>query len=81
MTQRIRALAVLSGSVVTVIGATITVIFFFQPWRSCDYEDTSVGCAMLPTDATVMGVAMWSTLVGLIILALALTLRRRQCPR
>lgn len=81
MTQRMRTLAILSGSVVAVVGATITVVYFFQPWRSCDYEDTSIGCAMLPADATVMAVAMWTTLAGLVILALALALRRRQCPR
>jgi len=40
MQQRTRILAVLAGAVVAVAGAIISVIFFFQPWRSCDYEDT-----------------------------------------
>lgn len=81
MQQRTRMLAVLAGAVVAVAGAIISVIFFFQPWRSCDYEDTSTGCAMLPGDATVMAIAVWSTLAGLVILFLALTLGRSKIAR
>ena len=76
MKQRTRATAVLSGAGVAVVGAIVSAVFFLQPWRTCDYEDTSAGCAMLPVDATIMAIAMWSVLVGLVIVFLALTLRR-----
>jgi hypothetical protein len=81
MKQRTRAIAVLSGTGVAVVGAIASVVFFLQPWRTCDYEDSSAGCAMLPVDATIMAIAMWSVLVGLVIVFLALTLRLRSSAR
>ena len=64
-----------SGAGVALIGGIVTVIYLFQPWRTCSYDDTPSACAMLPADATVMAIAMWSTLVGLVILGVALFLR------
>jgi hypothetical protein len=62
-------------------GAVVTVVYFFQPWRSCDYEDTSSGCAMLPLDATVMAVAMVVTLVAAGVFVVALLLKERSAVR
>lgn len=63
------------------VGAVVTVVYFFQPWRSCDYEDTSSGCAMLPLDATVMAVAMVVTLVAVGVFVVALLLKERSAVR
>lgn len=55
------------GAAVALTGAAVTVLYFFQPWRTCPYEDTAVGCAMLDGDATVMMVAIAVTLLGVIL--------------
>lgn len=52
------------GASVALSGAATAVLFFFQPWRSCLYEDTSVGCAMLPHDAAVMVTALGIAIIG-----------------
>lgn len=54
----------LIGASVAVLAAATAVLFFFQPWRSCPYEDTSVGCAMLPHDAAVMVTALGVAVIG-----------------
>lgn len=46
------------------LGLATVVLYFFQPWRSCPYEDTSAGCAMLPDDAAVMLSAVGIAVVG-----------------
>tara|TARA_Y100000114_G_scaffold141082_1_gene146531 strand:- start:5103 stop:5246 length:144 start_codon:yes stop_codon:yes gene_type:complete len=28
------------AAIVALAGALVIVVYFFQPWRSCDYEDT-----------------------------------------
>lgn len=54
----------LIGASVALLSAVTAVLFFFQPWRSCPYEDTSVGCAMLPHDAAVMVTALGVAVIG-----------------
>lgn len=81
MKARARTIAIVVSGSITVVAGIVTVIYFFQPWRSCSYEDTSAGCAMLPGDAAVMAVSMWSALVGLVILGVALSLRPREPAR
>lgn len=60
------------GGLLSLIGAIVTVIYIFQPWRSCEYEDSSAGCAMLPVDAAVMTAAMLATVVGVVLLVVGL---------
>lgn len=68
----------LAGSAVfALVGAVVTVVYFFQPWRSCDYEDTSAGCAMLPADAAVMAGAAIVTLVAIGVFVIALLVKDR----
>lgn len=81
MDPRARRWLVAGSGLVALVGATVTVVYFFQPWRSCDYEDTSAGCAMLPADATVMAVAAVVTLVAVGALVLALLVRERSAVR
>lgn len=78
---RTRKIAIVVSTGITVLAGIITVIYFFQPWRSCSYEDTSAGCAMLPGDAVVMAISMWSTLVGLVVLGSVLLIRPREPVR
>lgn len=61
-----------------VAGAVVSAVYFFQPWRTCDYEDTSAGCAMLPQDAAVMMTALVAVVVGVILLLLSSALVRRE---
>src|SRR5688500_8405440 len=77
MAARARTIAIVLSACITAVAGFVTAICFFQPWRSCPYEDTSAGCAMLPGDAAVMAVSMLSTLVGLVLLGIALMLRPR----
>lgn len=69
------------SALVALAGAIVAVVYFFQPWRSCEYEDTSAGCAMLPLDATVMGAAMVVTLVAVGVLVFALLAKGRSAAR
>lgn len=64
--------------VMVVAGAVVSAVYFFQPWRTCDYEDTSAGCAMLPQDAAVMMTALVAVVVGVILLLLSTALVRRE---
>lgn len=64
MTQRASRSMAAIGASVALSGAATAVLFFFQPWRSCPYEDTSVGCAMLPRDAAVMVTALGIAIIG-----------------
>lgn len=64
-----------TGVSLAVAGAATTVLFFFQPWRTCPYDDSPTACAMLHQDATVMGLAIVATLIGTVLLATGLVLR------
>ena len=72
MGQRTKVLAIVIGAII----AIVTIVYIFQPWRSCPYDDSPSACAMLPGDATVMSIAMFGTLVGLVIVALGFLVRR-----
>lgn len=81
MDSSVRRWLVAGSALLAGIGAAVAVIYFFQPWRSCDYEDTSAGCAMLPADATVMTVAVVVTLVAVGVLVPALLAKERSAAR
>ena len=72
------------GASAGLVGAATAVLFFFQPWRSCPYEDTSVGCAMLPNDAAVMVITLGVAVVGagvFVVCMLSLFARRLRAIR
>jgi hypothetical protein len=52
------------GGALALIGASVTVLYLFQPWRTCPYDDSPAACAMLTGDAVVMYAAMVVTLLG-----------------
>jgi hypothetical protein len=81
MNPKLRGWLVAESAVVALVGAVVTIVYFFQPWRSCDYEDTSAGCAMLPADATVMAVAMFAALAAMVVFAFALMAKDRSEAR
>ncbi len=66
-----------AGASVALLGAATAILFFFQPWRTCPYEDTSVGCAMLPNDAAVMVTALGIALIGAAVFAVGRLQGRR----
>ncbi|WP_181408410.1 hypothetical protein [Schumannella sp. 10F1B-5-1] len=43
----------------------MSLVYLFQPWRTCPYDDSPAACAMLPMDATVLAVAIAVTFLGL----------------
>jgi hypothetical protein len=40
----------LAGGVLALLGLIGSVVFLFQPWRTCPYDDSPAACAMLPGD-------------------------------
>jgi hypothetical protein len=81
MEPKVRGWLVTGSALLALVGATVTVVYFFQPWRSCDYEDTSAGCSMLPVDAAVMTVAAVTTLVAVGVFVFALLVQERSAAR
>lgn len=65
------------GAALMLVGVVLTVVYLFQPWRSCPYDDSPAACAMLPGDFAVMSASMLGAVVGAIVLAIALILRKR----
>lgn len=77
MTRRASRLIASIGASAALLGAATAVLFFFQPWRSCSYEDTSVGCAMLPDDAAVMVTGLGIAIIGSVVSVVGRLLSRR----
>lgn len=73
VTAGARSWVTITAGAVVILSGAVVVLYFFQPWRSCDYEDTSAGCAMLPHDAAAMGVAVMACLASVGTLVAALT--------
>lgn len=38
------------GGVLAALGLIGTVVFLFQPWRTCPYDESPAACTMLPGD-------------------------------
>jgi hypothetical protein len=69
MPRRLRTLLLVVGGVVTAVGAGLTLLYLFQPWRTCSYDDTPSACAMLPGDAAVLALSAVGTLIGATVLS------------
>jgi hypothetical protein len=67
--------SVVVGGVVFLVGFATSIVFVLQPWRTCSYEDTSAGCAMLVEDARVMSAAMITAIVGIVIAMMGIVMR------
>ena len=81
MADRHRRWLIVVSAVTAAVGAIVTVVYFFQPWRSCDDEDTSAGCAMLPADANVMLIAILVTLSAASVLVISLLAKEKAHSR
>lgn len=68
---------IIVGAVLAVAGFVTTVIYIFQPWRTCDYDDSPAACSMLPFDAAVLLLAMVATVIGVGLVAGGITVRYR----
>ena len=66
------------GVVFALLGAGVTILYLFQPWRTCPDDDTPAACPMLPTDAIIMVIAFCAGLVGMIVVIAALAAIRRR---
>jgi hypothetical protein len=62
--KRSSTVLLIIGAVMTVGGFITSVVYLFQPWRTCDYDDTPSACAMLPGDAAVLMAAIIATMLG-----------------
>ena len=74
-------LLLLVGIAAAVIGLFGTVLYFFQPWRTCPYDDSPAACAMLPGDAAVMAAAFALLCVGVVTVVIALIVRTQTQSR
>lgn len=50
MRSRTASTVATAGGVLAGIGLIGSVVFLFQPWRTCTYDDSPAACAMLPGD-------------------------------
>lgn len=80
MKPKTRGRLVAYGGLTAILGSIAAVVYFFQPWRTCSYEDTSVGCAMLPADATGMVIAIFITSIGGLAFIIGITARESVEP-
>jgi Mg/Co/Ni transporter MgtE len=62
-------IAIILGAVLAIAGFVTTTIYVFQPWRTCDYDDSLAACSMLPVDAAILTVAISAAVLGLILVA------------
>lgn len=81
MADRHRHWLIVVSAVTAAVGAIVTVVYFFQPWRGCDDEDTSAGCAMLPADANVMVIAILVALLAASVLVISLLTKEKTHSR
>lgn len=81
MADRHRRRLIAVSAMTATVGAIVTVVYFFQPWRTCDYEDTSAGCAMLPADANVMLIAILVALSAASVLVISLLAKEKPRSR
>lgn len=81
MSLRAQGIVFATGALVATVGVVVTVIYVFQPWRTCPYDDVPAGCAMLPADAAVLFIAVLATLVGVAAVGWALVSGRYRAAR
>lgn len=61
MTERGAARLITGGVIAASLGFVVTLVFAFQPWRTCE-DDVAIACAALPHDAAL-------TIAGIVVLA------------
>ena len=65
---RVARVLMIAGGVTAIAAIVTSIVYMFQPWRTCPYDDTSAACVMLPADAAILSVALISSFLGLCVL-------------
>lgn len=69
------------GTVLTLAGVAGGFVMFLQPWGSCpEIDNSSAGCPATGSDQGLLGVAVLVLLVGIVLLAMSISIRREQIP-
>ena len=55
------------GGALILLGAIAAFVFFWQPWVSCDYEDSSAGCRPGDVEQAGLAIALLVVLAGLVV--------------
>lgn len=77
MRTRTSSASIIGGSALAVAGATVSFIYFLQPWRTCPDDDAPAGCPMLPNDAEILAVAMIVAVLATATAVVGAAIRRR----
>lgn len=65
----------------TLAGVAGGFVMFLHPWRSCpEIDDSSAGCPATRSDQGLLGVAVLVLLVGIVLLALFMSIWRERIP-
>ena len=65
---RVARVLMIAGGVTAIAGIATSIVYMFQPWLTCPYDDTPAACAMLPADAAILAVALIASFLGLCVL-------------
>ncbi len=70
----------LTGVAIIVVGSITSVIYLFQPWRTCAYDAPPSACKMLPADAAVLMIAMLAAVTGVFVALAGVVAMNSQKP-
>ncbi|WP_089802877.1 hypothetical protein [Cellulomonas sp. KH9] len=79
MTDAQRSRTSIAGPVLIVAGIVLAVMLFWQPWASCEDEDSSAGCAV-PTELIGWTSAGWAVAAAAVVVGAILTARAGRPP-
>lgn len=69
------------GTLLVLAGVAGGFVMFSQPWRNCpEIDDTSAGCLSTGSNQGLFGVAVLLLMVGIVLLAVSLSIRRERVP-
>ena len=66
--MRVARVLMIAGGVTATAGTVTSLVYLFQPWRTCPYDDTPGACAMLPADTAILAIALIASFLGLCVL-------------
>ncbi|WP_337063402.1 hypothetical protein [Kineococcus sp. G2] len=75
-TRRVRLVQRVGGAL-ALLGGLATFVFVWQPWDSCDYEDSSAGCRPGAVERTGLVTSLLLLLAGLVVAIVATVVAAR----
>ena len=72
---RVARVLMIAGGVTAIAAIVTSIVYMFQPWRTCPYDDTPAACAMLPADAAILALALLASFLGLCVLVSGIVAR------